>query len=174
MQRLLKKKSSGKAVIDLYKSIDAIPLHNWEQIVQFKKYEFLIVQKHLRNSEIDFFLAQDALDMLNDQYFERMGINPQDDEYFILIQKLIEAREKFMKGNRAAMNFVKLITRQIEDIKVTEVKLNMQKNRLAVEKWFGPIDKYTKTVGEFIDICKLMEEEANGIKARNTKHDDHG
>ena len=176
MLKLRKKKSSkvGKKLSHpkIYNDIDVIPIDNWEQIVQHGRLEYFVVQPHRRRAILNPQLIQDAYDTITDQYFSRMGINPQDDEFFILLQKRIEWRNKFINGDKSAMNFIRLITAQLHALKVDHVKPNMQKNRLAVEKWYGTIDKYTKTVGEFIDIVKLMEEEANAISARQTKSEE--
>lgn len=168
-----KKKSSNKKKVHprVYTSIEQMPQHNWEQIVQFGRIEFIVIEKHRRGDELNQIIVRDAMDQLSDQFMEAMGINPQDDEYFVLIIKRMEARQKFMDGDRSAINFIRMFDKQIASIKMEAIKPNLQKYRLQVEKWFGPIDKYTKTVSEFIDIVKMMEEEAAQIRAAKNKKD---
>lgn len=171
MLRRLKKKSSSKSKAHpkIYDSINTIPVHNWEQIVQFGRIEFIIIDKHRRAFQLNTVLVQDAMDKISDQFMEAMGINTQDDELNIMIIKRMEFREKFMHGDKSAINFIRMYDRQIAALKIGTVKVNLQKHRLQVEKWFGPIDKFKKTVSEFIDIVKMMEEEAAQIRANQTK-----
>lgn len=149
----------------IYDDLIDIPVHNWEQIVQYGKVQFIIVLEHLRNSELNEILVRDAYDKMTDQYFEKRGIDLRDEELFILIQKRIEFRNKFMQGDKSAMNFIKLYTRQITDIKKNAVKPNLAQTRLAVQKWYGPIDKYKMTMSDFLDIVLLMEKEFATIES---------
>lgn len=173
MQLTLRKKSkkdkSKRIHPKIYDDLANISQANWEKIVQDGDIRFIIVEKHKRHYDLNAELVRDAMDKMMDQYFREMEIDLMDDELFLLIQRRIMMRDKFMKGDKSAMNFIRLITSQIDDIKKSVIKPNLVKNRIALEKWFGQPLK-DKSVLENINTYKLMKEEAEAIIAASNKN----
>lgn len=163
------KKQKSTVHPKVYENLRDIPVFNFERIIQHGEIEFIIVQKHLRKSKLNKIIVQDALDKMVDQYFKAFDIDLRNDEMFLLIQKLIEVRESYMKGRKDAMNFIKFYERQIADMRKNSVKPNLSENRMAVTKWFGPMDPKKTTMDDFISAVKLMQREAAIMASKNER-----
>lgn len=158
--------SSNKSVkiYDDYADIPVVP--NWENIVERGRIEFLIANEKKRRHKVPPRKLLRAYDKISDQYFQAMDIDLINEELFVLIQKRIEARDKFINGDKSQMNFIKMYSRTIDEIKKNEVKASFSKNRLGVEKWFGQPLK-GKTLKEFTVLVKMIQEESELVKRKN-------
>jgi len=119
------------------------------------------------------YIVQNRYDEIVDAFNEALEIDIENDEYFVTMFKLIEARDKYIKGDKTAINFVRLWEKELEDIKKEQVKANYVKYRIQVQKWYGQsIDPDRTTGAEFIEMINIMKEEAEKIKSNGYSKED--
>ena len=157
--------------VELYKGLEDIPLLNLEKVLS-GKIEYIFKDPN-DIDYADYFHVQNRYDEIVDAFNEALEIDIENDEYFVTMYKLIEARNKFIKGDKSAINFVRLWEKELEKIKTEQVKANYVKYRIQVQKWYGQAINPVETTGEeFIEMINLMKEEAEKIRSNGNSKED--
>lgn len=173
LKKIFSKKREVLRPTALYLDYSVIPLYNWERIIEDGDIRYLIIKDGQRNQHVNPSRFVTAYDTISDQYFADLGIDLMNDELYALMQHKAEAIERYVNGDRSALNNVRMYNAQIKDLKSDDIKADLVKQRMSVSKWFRqPIDPRKTTLKEFCKIIKLMREETEQMIKKPTQNGD--
>lgn len=173
LKKIFSKKREVLRPTVLHMDYSTIPLYNWERIIEDGEIKYLIAKDSQRNYHVNPSRFVTAYDTISDQYLKDLGVDLMTDELYALMQHRIEARERYVNGDKSALNFIRMYDSQIKDLKSDEAKADLVKQRMSVSKWFRqPIDPRKTTLKEFCKIIKLMREETEQMIKKPTQNGD--
>lgn len=168
-----KRKSSKSKLhyVEMYEGIEDLPLRNLEKLLEG---DLTVLLKRKEDVEFaDLAHLVDTRDTIVDAFNKALDIDVENDEYFMVMIKLIEERKKFIAGDKTAINFVKLFEKELERMNLEATKTNFVRYRMQIQKWYGqPIDPIKTTAQEFIEMINLMKEEAEKQKQNGISKED--
>jgi len=155
----------------MYEGLEDLPLRYLEKLLEGDL--TVLIKKKEDVDFADISILIDRRDEIVDEFNKALEIDVENDEYFMVIVKLIEEREKYLKGNKAAINFVRLYEKELEQMNLETTKTNFVRYRIQVQKWYGQaIDPLKTTAQEFIEMINLMKEETEKLKQNGISKED--
>lgn len=147
-----------KRKIDYYKSIDELPLKNWNKIQRLNDLSYLLKNFHAINEDQRRELEA-AFDVIWKEYVDTFGVSDSMRHIFELRRDImVDKCDMFIYNDRSKLTFIRIKEAELEKIISRQQVEKYDTTRAYVEKYMGfRIDDEKITVKEYYSYLKLME-----------------
>ena len=164
-----KKKNKLFKPVELFKGLDEMWLYNWNKLNETNDLKWLVKRQKDREKYVDPQRLDDRFIELMDEWFELTDASSNRKELYVLIKKLINARNKVIQGDKFQMNWVNKFERMIEDLLKDNVGYDPDKERMKLSAELKMhIDSKTITVKDYHLLVEVTTEK---IKAQTPQED---
>lgn len=147
--------------IELFESLDFMPLFNWEQLNITGNHKWMYVREKDHSRKLPDDIIEKKYFELHDQYSEISGDTATMDKLITLYSQRMDARV-LMDKDKSQVNWVNHYSDMIKQLMAGGDEVDIIKNRMLIQKLYGmPIDAKKTTVTEFIKITEVVKETAS-------------
>jgi len=160
--RLFSKSKSEPNIekIELFKSLDDMWLHNWQELNKSSDLKWLIRNEHDREKKVNSIELDNKFLELMDEWFELTKQGSNRKELYAIMRKLIIARNKVLNGDTFQMNWVNQYEQKIKDLVGKPQKIDPDKQRMELSLIAKrEIDKHRITVVDYMKLTEVIIEQ---------------
>lgn len=142
--------------INMYESIDEMPIFNWFKCIENKDYLYCAKDAKKANLEA----CKIAFSVLYEEYIDTFGINKQLGEIIDLQNQILVLKiDLILSNDNTIKTFIELKELELEAVlNVKQTKTNFAK--IAIEKYLGfRINEKEVTVKEYYDYLLAIQED---------------
>lgn len=144
-----------------YTSIHDLPVYNWWEIHEKGDFNLLLKKGKLTKHALQVFRN------LKKEFHDTFGLHPQFETYMNKLIDLEIAKNKVAMGDKLEKTFVKILEKELQEIKGQQNEEDNNHFVASMEKYYGfPIETKQTSTFKFYDRVKAIENEVKQMKSK--------